>query len=88
MSIIVSNGIWIVGVPTSLARCFIGLGKFIIFSIVLHILISDIYRFTIPEIRRLVPLLRLREVKWSHRVCPSEEMAFCVVLARLAYPNR
>jgi hypothetical protein len=71
---ITSNGIWTVGVPTSPARWYT--------------LTTIIYRFTIPEIRRLVPLLRLHEVKWSHRVCPSEETAFCVVLARLAYPNR
>jgi hypothetical protein len=43
-----------------------------------------IYRFTIPEIRCLVPLLCLYEVKWSYRVCLSEETAFCMVLARLA----
>jgi hypothetical protein len=88
MSTIILYGIWTVGVLVSPARYFIGLGILILLFIILPILTNTIYRFTIPEIRYLVPLLRLHEIKWSYRVSPNKEIAFCVVLAQLANPNR
>jgi hypothetical protein len=45
-------------------------------------------RFTQPELRRLLPLLRLDEISWTGRICPTPATALCLLLARLAYPKR
>src|SRR5438045_5807327 len=45
-------------------------------------------RFTPEEIRRLVPLLGLGGVAYRSRYMPDAETAFCVVAARLSFPNR
>jgi hypothetical protein len=47
-----------------------------------------IFRFTDPEIKLLAQLLWLDSIEWSYRNKPSSVTALCVVLARLAYPNR
>jgi DDE superfamily endonuclease len=45
-------------------------------------------RFTPEEIRCLVPLLGLDGVAYRNRYTPDAETAFCVVAARLSFPNR
>jgi hypothetical protein len=45
-------------------------------------------RFTPEEIRRLVPLLNLEGVPFRYRYKVDPETAFCVVAARLSFPNR
>jgi hypothetical protein len=45
-------------------------------------------RFTPEEIRRLVPLLGLDMVPYRNRYNADPETAFCVVAARLSFPNR
>ena len=44
-------------------------------------------RFSPEEIHRLVPLLRINKVPWHERINPDPEMALCIVLARLSYPE-
>ena len=45
-------------------------------------------RFTVPEIKRLAPLLHLEEIEYRHRVTCDPITALCVVCARLSYPGR
>ena len=45
-------------------------------------------RFTRQEIRRILPLLYLEQVTYQFRYNPAPEKALCIVLARLAWPNR
>jgi hypothetical protein len=45
-------------------------------------------RFTPEEIRQLVPLLNLEGVPFRNRYNVDSETAFCVVAARLSFPNR
>ncbi|KIV87645.1 hypothetical protein PV11_03177 [Exophiala sideris] len=40
-------------------------------------------RFTIAEIRRMIPLLRLDEVEWTNRYRPTEEKALYITLSRI-----
>jgi hypothetical protein len=45
-------------------------------------------RFTLEEIRQLVPLLNLEGVPFRRRCKADPETAFCMVCARLSFPNR
>ena len=45
-------------------------------------------RFNKDEIRLLCDKLQLWKVRWRHRYQPSSETALCLVLARLAWPER
>jgi hypothetical protein len=45
-------------------------------------------RFTSAEIERILPLLHLEEIQWSHGYRPSAEKALCIFLARLSWPLR
>ena len=45
-------------------------------------------RFTRSELRRLLPLLHLDEIRWTGGVRPKPETALCLLLVRLSYPGR
>jgi len=45
-------------------------------------------RFTPEEIYQLVPLLNLEGVAFRYRYQADPVTAFCVVCARLSFPNR
>jgi hypothetical protein len=45
-------------------------------------------QFTPEEIHRLVPLLNLEDIPFCNRYNPDPVTAFCMVCARLTYPNR
>jgi hypothetical protein len=47
-----------------------------------------LFRFSVEEVYRLVPLLRLHEIPWRRRVAVSLGTALCIVLARLSFPGR
>jgi hypothetical protein len=44
--------------------------------------------FSKAEIEQLVPLLRLKEIRWSADIHPTGATALCVLLCRLAYLGR
>src|SRR5271170_5035248 len=43
-------------------------------------------RFTTAKIERILPLLQLEEIQWSHGYRPSAEKALCIFTARLSWP--
>ena len=45
-------------------------------------------RFTKQEIHLLLPLLDLDSIQWRTRYAPSSELALCLVLVRLSWPQR
>jgi nuclease HARBI1 len=46
------------------------------------------FRFTVPEIIRLAPLLCLNQLEYRNRLRVEPTTALCIVCARLAYPGR
>lgn len=46
------------------------------------------FRFSKGEIRSILPYMRMDLCEISNRYQPSSELAFCIFLARLSYPNR
>lgn len=47
-----------------------------------------LFRFTVPEIIQLAPLLHLYEVEYRDRITCEPTTALCIVCARLSYPTR
>ncbi|PGG94983.1 hypothetical protein AJ80_10062 [Polytolypa hystricis UAMH7299] len=46
------------------------------------------FRFTKEEIHQIIPYLQLHQIEWQNHNRPSNELAFCILLGRLAYPAR
>ncbi|KAK9489239.1 hypothetical protein V1508DRAFT_75324 [Lipomyces doorenjongii] len=46
------------------------------------------FRFSKDQILSILPYLRLDLIQWSHRYRPDHLTAFCILLRRLAYPER
>jgi len=49
---------------------------------------NDISRFSKQEIRQILPFLNLDSVLWTNQYQPSSELALCLVLTRLSFPQR
>jgi hypothetical protein len=50
--------------------------------------LTIVYRFTVSDIRQLLPFLELDTILWRTRYQPSSELALCLVLVRQSFPQR
>lgn len=49
---------------------------------------TQFFRFNKDEIRKILPYMGLSHLRYRNRLKPSEELAMCIWLNRLSWPNR